>query len=262
MTKKDYFTRLKTWEECLQAADGCYYSTACKEPAIGAHAVSQAWLRTRASQGKVYWFSRHKGLPKEMSEALKKSADESTLFQLLRESQPSLEPIGRATRAKFCCEQHDRVFNSIDSRSNMDLQTPNDHHLNLMFYRALLRQLHVDTAAKTWRGKDPRDRRDVGISSHRGWGQHRQPATTQAGIAAGTGREARGIMACPTSGSAHAGAAARSGCPRCILASRRREGNGGRFEMYWSVGLYGNPPQPWTPCGLPLLHNPTPRPPS
>ena len=31
----------------------------------------------------------------------------------------------------------------------MDLQTPDNHHLNLMFHRALLRQLHVDTAAKT-----------------------------------------------------------------------------------------------------------------
>jgi hypothetical protein len=154
MAKKDYFTRHKAWDECLQAADGCYYTAACKEPAIGAHVVSQAWLRTLASQGKVYWFTRHKGLPKGMSEALKKGADESTLFQRLRESQPSLEPIGRATRAKFCCEQHDRVFNSIDSRDNMDLQDPDDHHLNLMFHRALLRQLHVDTAAKIWRGQD------------------------------------------------------------------------------------------------------------
>ena len=59
--------------------------------------------------------TRNKGLPKGMSEALKKGADESTLFQRLKESQPSLEPIGRVTRAKFCCEQHDRVFNSIDS---------------------------------------------------------------------------------------------------------------------------------------------------
>ena len=155
MAKKDFFTRLKAWEECLQAADGCYYTTACKEPAIGAHAVSQAWLQTLASQGKVYWFSRHKGLPKGMFKALKQGADESTLLQRQRESQPSLEPIGRATRAKFCCEQHDRVFNAIDSRDNMDLQNPDAYHLNLMFHRALLRQLHVDTAAKTWRSQDP-----------------------------------------------------------------------------------------------------------
>lgn len=81
MVKKDYFTHLKAWEECLQAADGCYYTTACKEPAIGTHAVSQAWLRTLASQGKVYRFSRYKGLPKGMSEALKQGADASTLLQ-------------------------------------------------------------------------------------------------------------------------------------------------------------------------------------
>ena len=154
-TGKDYFRRHKAWEECLQAADGCYYTATCKEPAIRAHAVSQAWLRTLASQGKVYWFSRNKGVPKGMSEALKKGADASTLFQRLRDPRPSLEPIRRATRARFCCQRHDREFNAIDSRGNMDLQHPDDRHLNLMFHRALLRQLHVDTAAKTWRGKDP-----------------------------------------------------------------------------------------------------------
>ncbi|MCY3658474.1 MAG: hypothetical protein OXG36_05550, partial [Caldilineaceae bacterium] len=148
MDKKEYFEYHKAWEECLQVAEGCYYTATCKDPAIGAHVVSEAWLRTLASQGKVYWFSRNKGIPKDVIEGFERGEGIRKLLQRLKKSQPSLVSIGLATRSKFCCKQHDREFNLIDSRENMNLQAPDVHHLNLMFYRALIRQLHVDTAKK------------------------------------------------------------------------------------------------------------------
>lgn len=143
---------IRTWEACRQDAEGCYYTAACKEPAIGAHVVSRSWLQTLASQGKVYWFSRSKGAPKWLYQALK-NVDGVSASQ--GDHQPSLVPIGLAASSGFCCLKHDGEFRCIDNRDNLNLKGPKDRHLNLMFYRAMLRQLYIDTALKSLRGLYP-----------------------------------------------------------------------------------------------------------
>ncbi len=128
---------LKDWDKSQKTASRCYYSTNCTGVTIRAHTISKSWMKPLSRAGKVYWFSN--GGVKGMQ------------LQHLK-GVPSLVSAKVASAHPFCCAEHDKEFNLIDQPN---LHNPSSHQLNLMFYRALLRQLHVDTAASKWLTKYP-----------------------------------------------------------------------------------------------------------
>lgn len=147
---------IKLWPECVQAVDGCYFDPACQASAIDAHALSEAWLKHALANaaGRVYGFTRGKGLPGEMYGLLLAREEAEELDRKQRQALPEPVRVGKATVAKFCCCVHDRKFNPIDELDVRSTLTPSDldeHCWNLMFHRAVIRQLHRDTAFKVYR---------------------------------------------------------------------------------------------------------------
>ena len=147
---------IKLWHECVQAVDGCYFDPACQASAIDAHALSEAWLKHALANaaGRVYGFTRGKGLPGEMYGLLLAREEAEELDRKQRQALPEPVRVGKATVAKFCCCVHDRKFNPIDELDVRSTLTPSDldeHCWNLMFHRAVIRQLHRDTAFKVYR---------------------------------------------------------------------------------------------------------------
>ncbi len=128
---------LKDLDKSQKQASRCYYSPNCTGVTIQAHTISKSWMKPLSRAGKVYWFSN--GGVKGMQ------------LQHLK-GVPSLVSVKVASAHPFCCAEHDKNFNLIDQPN---LHSPSSHQLNLMFYRALLRQLHVDTAASKWLAKYP-----------------------------------------------------------------------------------------------------------
>ena len=147
---------IKLWYECVQAVDGCYFDSTCQASANNAHALSEAWLRQALSDdaGQVYGFTRGKGLPEEMYGPLLARQEAEELDRKLRQALPEPVCVGTATVGQFCCETHDQKFNPIDELDVRSVLTPSDldeHCRNLMFHRAVIRQLHRDTAFKVYR---------------------------------------------------------------------------------------------------------------
>ena len=128
---------LKDWDKSQKQASRCYYNPNCTEETIQAHTISKSWMKPLSRANKVYWFSS--GGAKGMQ-----------LQQL--KGVPSLVSVKVASAHPFCCAKHDKDFNLIDQPN---LHSPSSHQLNLMFYRAILRQLHVDTGASEWLAKFP-----------------------------------------------------------------------------------------------------------
>ncbi len=158
---------INLWRECVQDAEGCYFDPACQAPAIDlrdAHALSRGWLNPLADANqKVYWFSHREGLVRKLRKPLTEMGSTTTLDQAQRrvyldqaqrEAYPDLVSVDVATTAKFCCGQCDPKFNPIDELDVRSVLTPSDldeHCRNLLFHRALIRQLHRDAAFKAYR---------------------------------------------------------------------------------------------------------------
>ena len=101
----------------------CLFDPDCSDKAINAHSVSEAILSQLCD-------SRHILSPVgEIS--LSKSGNVERILQL--------EPVGvgKASTGTFACQDHDLLFKSIDTTP---VDTDDNHVLNLMFYRALLRE--------------------------------------------------------------------------------------------------------------------------
>ena len=84
-------TPIKLWCECVQAVDGCYFDPACQASAIGAHALSETWLKRALSDdaGQVYGFTRGKGLPREMYRPLLAREEAEELDRKQRQPSPN-----------------------------------------------------------------------------------------------------------------------------------------------------------------------------
>lgn len=166
------------WYECLQAAEGCYFDPACRVPSIDAHALSKSWLNHALADdaGRVYSFSRAKGLLTELYEPLFAREEKEKLVQAQRQNRldwnnwkgssmlalaqrqayPGLVYADMATVAGFCCCTHDSGFFPIDCLEVRDHLSPSaldERSRNLLFHRALIRQLHKNAAFKVYRRK-------------------------------------------------------------------------------------------------------------
>ncbi len=154
------------WQECVQDVEGCYFDPACRAPAIDllyAHALSRGWLNLLDDANrKVYWFSHREGLVPKLRKPLIETGTttpdqaqrEAYLDQVQRKAHPDLAFVDVATTAKFCCKQCDLKFTPIDELDVRSVLTPSDldeHCRNLLFHRALIRQLHRDTAFRAYR---------------------------------------------------------------------------------------------------------------
>ena len=147
---------IKLWHECGQAVGGCYFDPACQAFAIDAHALSEAWLKRALADaaGRVYGFTRGKGLSGEMYGPLLAREEAEELDRKQRQALPKPVRVVKATVTKFCCCVNDREFNPIDELDVRSALTPSDlddRALNLLFHRAVIRQLHRDTAFKVYR---------------------------------------------------------------------------------------------------------------
>ena len=150
---------MRLWYECLKAEEGCYFDPDCRAKANdlrNAHAVSEAWLKHALSDdaGQVYGFTRGKGLPGEMYRPLLARAAAAELDRKQRQAFPELVCVGKATVGRFCCGTHDSEFNPIDEldvRSPLTPSALDEHCRDLLFHRAVIRQLHRDAAFKVYR---------------------------------------------------------------------------------------------------------------
>ncbi|MCY4519345.1 MAG: hypothetical protein OXC13_01040 [Caldilineaceae bacterium] len=156
---------INLWRECVQDAEGCYFDPVCRAPdLLCAHALSRGWLNTLADANrKVYWFSHREGLVPKLRKPLTETGatttpdqaqQEACLDQTQRKAHPDLAPVDVATTAKFCCKTHDLRFTPIDELDVRSVLTPsdlNERWRNLMFHRAVIRQLYRDTAFKVYR---------------------------------------------------------------------------------------------------------------
>ena len=145
----------KAWHQAqaggMEAARGCYFTPACRQPAIQAHTVSRAWLRTLADgDGRVYWFSRRGEMLSGALNVLLQGG-----WQRPLEKAPDRVHVGKATARPFCCKEHDEAFKPIDQRESIDWEAPSRYQLTLMFYRALLRQLYMTSAREALRDSPP-----------------------------------------------------------------------------------------------------------
>ena len=152
-------TPIRLWYECLKAAEGCYFDPDCRAKADdlrNAHAVSEAWLKHALSDdaGQVYGFTRGKGLPEEMYGPLLAREAAEELDRKQRQAFPEPVCVGKATVGRFCCGTHDSEFNPIDEldvRSPLTPSALDEHCRDLLFHRAVIRQLHQDAAFKVYR---------------------------------------------------------------------------------------------------------------
>ena len=154
------------WDQCKADMAGCYYNETCRNEPIKAHVLSKAWLRPLARRNEVYCFSRRerlfRGMYKPMNDVL--ALDEGALtsdasfreaFGAWRDARPELSSIDTTTTALFCCGRCDREFNPIDNWDTLNPQDPGDRCLNLMFLRAVIYQLYVETINRELRERRP-----------------------------------------------------------------------------------------------------------
>lgn len=154
---------MRLWYECLKAAEGCYFDPDCRAKADdlrNAHAVSEAWLKHALSDdaGQVYGFTRGKGLPGEMYGPLLAREAAAELDRKQRQALPEPVCVGKATVGRFCCGTHDSEFNPIDEldvRSPLTPSALDEHCRDLLFHRAVIRQLHRDAAGGGLRRRFP-----------------------------------------------------------------------------------------------------------
>lgn len=104
--------------------DRCLHDPDCEAAPIQAHTTPRGWLNNFGGN-QVYLFRPN------ISDSFRPPDRQI--------EGPSKVSKRRATTSKFCCGEHDRIFNPVDSRSS----TISGHtNLNLLFYRALLCRLH------------------------------------------------------------------------------------------------------------------------
>ena len=115
--------------ESSAKADRCLHDPGCNAKAILAHSIPKSWL-TNLGGNKVYLF-------RFPPHALRPTGHSHEV--------PHLVSRKKATTSRFCCSEHDKIFNPVDSRSS---DFNGQHNLNLLFYRALLCRLHSVLAAK------------------------------------------------------------------------------------------------------------------
>ena len=112
-----------------QRAGQCLVQPGCSQPPIEAHTVPQNWMKG-IDPKHVYIFDLHPraaGPPGQLP------------------AFPRRVAISKATTAGFACKDHDNDFQLGDQRQR-DLT--DQRRLNLLFYRALLKGLHRQFAAK------------------------------------------------------------------------------------------------------------------
>lgn len=150
---------INLWSECRQAVDRCYFDLECRAKADelrNAHALSETWLKHALSDdaGQVYGFTRGKELASELYGPLLEREEAEELDRKQRKALPEPVCVGKATVGRFCCETHDLKFNPIDELDVRSCLTPSDldeRCRNLMFQRAVIRQLYRETAFRAYR---------------------------------------------------------------------------------------------------------------
>jgi hypothetical protein len=105
---------------------GCLFEPTCRNRPIKAHSVSRAIL-SKIQEG------RHVLRP-SIDSSLSESADPKRTIRFIREG------VNKASTGTFACRNHDDNFKAIDI---VPVDTDDHHTLNLMFYRAVLREAWV-----------------------------------------------------------------------------------------------------------------------
>ena len=124
-TQKREFHRLRNLAR-LDNFGGCLFESTCRNRPIKAHSVSRAILSKIQEGGHV--------LRPSTDSSLSESADPKRTIRFIREG------VNRASTGTFACRNHDENFKAIDM---VPVDTDDHHTLNLMFYRAVLREAWV-----------------------------------------------------------------------------------------------------------------------
>ena len=195
-----------------------------------------------------------RGCPRRCTGPYLRGRRRRELDRKLRQALPEPVCVGTATVGQFCCETHDQKFNPIDELDVRSVLTPSDldeHCRNLMFHRAVIRQLHRDTAFKVYRRElhqvVSRAVLSVGRQSPLGPAQRCKPTVAPGCVAICPGYSGRIPMA---------RAAHRATRSRGTVGSGLRR----RFPRARHLGFHGRAPCRGPPCGLPPLHRPSPAP--